>query len=493
MGHAGRDARLDAAFVLLLAAIWSIFVAFATGGDQALFYDTFRDTAYAQNILAGRLLTDPCINGQPFWYAPANPIMFAGLARVTGVSVATLYASSAYWLNLLNFILLYLLVRGIWGRAAAVVTMPMLLVGSYWWLMIAAAPMPSVQGVSLNLIGLMCWHRCRQHGRLWPIVTGLCLAASIWHHPLCGLMLAATILVHVLLDAAWLHGATGRTSTTGRTRPGRHIRLRQMLLVAAVAGLLTAPLILHLAQLPKNNPAPFLYVPNEMLDLKFALHAHAPLVVAFGIAGAILIVKRTPAAAWIVAYLIVAAIGQIAGYLGHFLKLPVPYLLPHEFQYHGQLALAVCAAVGVVALARWSHARATHAGRLWLPFGRCIVFACLLTLAPALRYLPQARHYFISIDEKLAGNETWLNWIRDNTPIDATIVCQPETAHFLVCGLAGRKTVALPSGHLNPAVDADQRTADVETMLSNITDRKLPVQQTEEAWQAIWEEFKTHR
>ena len=32
--------------------------------------------------------------------------------------------------------------------------------------------------------------------------------------------------------------------------------------------------------------------------------------------------------------------------------------------------------------------------------------------------------------------------------------------------MTGRKTVALPPGHLNPAVDADQRASDVETMLT---------------------------
>ena len=35
--------------------------------------------------------------------------------------------------------------------------------------------------------------------------------------------------------------------------------------------------------------------------------------------------------------------------------------------------------------------------------------------------------------------------------------------------------------------------SDVETMLSKITDRKLPVQQAEEVWQAIWDEFKSGR
>lgn len=459
----------------LIVAIWCALVAFATGGDRAVFYDTFRDTAYAENMLAGRFLSDPCITGQPFWYAPGNPLLFAGISKLTGVSVASLYASSAYWLNLLNFLLLYLLVRGIWGRAVAGVTLPMLLVGSFWWFMIAAAPMPSVQGVSLNLIGLMCWHRSREPARIWPIVTGIGLAASTWHHPLCGVMLAAAIFVHAIIDAAWLYRSAKCPSTTtagtepgryGPSRPDRYFRLRQMLIVAGVAAALTAPLIIHLVRLPKINMDPFLHVPNEMLDLRFALHAHAPLTLVFGIAGAILIVKRTPAAAWIVAYLIVGALGQVPGYLGHFLKWPVPFLLPHEFQFHGQLALAVCAAVGLVALARWSHARATHTGRLWLPFGRCIVFACLLTLTPALRYLPQARNYFISIDQQLDRNKEWLTWLRENTPIDATIACQPQTAYLLVCGLTGRKTVALPPGHLNPAVDADQRASDVETMLT---------------------------
>lgn len=102
-----------------------------------------------------------------------------------------------------------------------------------------------------------------------------------------------------------------------------------------------------------------------------------------------------------------------------------------------------------------------------------MIFVCLATLIPAFRYLPEAGRYFVSVDEELSGNEDWVRWIQQDTPIEATFVCRPETAHFLVCGIAGRKAVALPSGHLNPAVDAEQRTADVRTMLTTTDEARF--------------------
>lgn len=90
---------IDWAILAAIVPAWCLLVTYATGGDRALFCDTFRDTAYAQNMLSGRFLSDPCISGQDFWYAPGNPLFFAGISKLTGVSVVSLYASSACWFN----------------------------------------------------------------------------------------------------------------------------------------------------------------------------------------------------------------------------------------------------------------------------------------------------------------------------------------------------------------------------------------------------------
>ncbi len=442
---ARRFASPDVAIVAGTIIAWAAFALVLSGGEPFVFYDTFRDSAYAENIRGGRLLSDPSIAELPWWYAPGNPLLFAAVSAATGASVIDVYASSVYLLNPLVLVLLFVLVRRSWGRAAGAVAVLMAWLGSYWWLTHGLAPMPSIQGVALNIIGLACWQRCASPGWRWPVVTGIALALDLWHHPVCGVILAATIFVHAV--------------------SARSILFRNMLIVAAVSGALASPLILHLMRLPKQNLDPFLYVPNEMLDTRFALGWHAPLAAVLGLAGVVLLLRRREAG-WLLSYLAVCVVGQSLGYLGHFLKLPIPYLLPHEFQYHGQLALAICAAVAAVELARFSDRHATRAGRLWLPFGRALVFIGVFTFAPALASATHARHYFRYPRRMAAPHEGWLTWLREHTALETTIAADPETAYFITCGMLGRKTVALPPGHANPAAVAEARIAAAREMLS---------------------------
>src|SRR5881397_3111823 len=103
--------RLDLLVVALIAGGWQAFARMATHGQPSLFYDTFRDMAYAENILHGRFWQDPSLAGYSWWYPPGNPLFFAALSTLTKRSLLELYVSSIYWLNVLNPVLLYLLVR----------------------------------------------------------------------------------------------------------------------------------------------------------------------------------------------------------------------------------------------------------------------------------------------------------------------------------------------------------------------------------------------
>ena len=86
-------AILESALVL---SAWLAF-AFAVGrGGPLVAYDAFRDMAYAHGILAGGLGRDPTLAGLPAWYPPGAPLAFAWAARLTGVPVVTLYATSVY-------------------------------------------------------------------------------------------------------------------------------------------------------------------------------------------------------------------------------------------------------------------------------------------------------------------------------------------------------------------------------------------------------------
>jgi hypothetical protein len=66
-----------------------------------------------------------------------------------------------------------------------------------------------------------------------------------------------------------------------------------------------------------------------------------------------------------------------------------------------------------------------------------------------------------------------VDWIRDATPIDAVFACTPLEGHLTVAGLCGRKCVAVPIGHLNPAVEGARLLEDLEEMLDTEDERSF--------------------
>ena len=456
--------------MLVLLAAWLAYVALLTGGDRVILYDTFRDMAWAENMRAGRVWADPTLRDQPYWYAPANPWLAATLANLTGYSVIDIYGYNAFWFNGLIPILLYLLVRLIYDRTTALAALFTVFLGSYWWATHAAAGIPGIQGVTLNLVGLLCWHRCVtgvQRGRwgvswLWPILTGVVLSLSTWHHPLCGIVLAGAIFLHAALNAALPAAALASPPH----RPRRRFALfSRMLVVGAVSAALTLPLIVHMVKLPKANPIPLRFFAPELIERDFYAHAQAPLIVVCALVGVWFILRSSPRAVWIVTYALVGLVGQAAGYLAQRPSWNVPYLLPHEFQWHGQLAVGLCAAVGVAGMAtqlarRSRPADATFKRVLWT------VFLCAVATLPAAGGLVRASVYFVDLESLLARTSPLRDWIFSNTSLDDTFICPAETGYQIVSGLTGRKCIAVAPGHTNPAVDLGRRYADINTLLT---------------------------
>ncbi len=489
-----RDWPVDAIVLLVLILAWELFVWQHTTGRPAVLLDAFRDMACAENIRAGRIWSDPTIPEQPFWYPPGGAALFALASWATGRSPAELYATAAFWLNWIGPCLLYLLVRSAWGRIAGVLAVPLVGLGSMWWLTHAMGTIPSVHGVGLNLLTLLLWRRCEQGGRGWLLGTGLVLAACAWLHPLCALIVAGTIFLDSLVWPAVdsLVARMGRTAPPDRNgRPAmRHGRpphlwhqlplngsaqrhpatpgwslLPPMLVVAAIAGVLAAPLIWHLVRIGAANDAPYRYVAQQLSDLRYAAHAHAPLVPLFGLLGVRLVLWRTPRERWIVSYLAVSLMGLGLGQLRAATGWPLPAVLPHQFQWHAQLALCICAAVWIPAAASGLTRRARLRWGRRFQRSETMLVLTAAALVPALGALGEVRRWLVFLDARLAGRQPVVNWIRENTPLDAVFACPPEAAYVLVAGLTGRKCVAVPAGHMNPGVNAQQRLADLERML----------------------------
>ena len=477
------DWWVDAAIVLLILAGWIAFVAHVTGGRRVILYDTFRDMASAENMRAGRIWADPALPGYSYWYAPGSPLLVAGISLLTGRPVPDLYGYAAFWCNAWIPVLLYLLVRSVWDRLSAVMALAAVYLGSYTWLTHAVAAIPSLQGVALNLAGLWCWHRCVMAARTptagrgraawaWPLLTGVALSVSALYHPLCGMMLAGAIFLHAALDAAvpGLGVATGRSE-----RHDRRALVWRMVVVAAVAGVLTAPLILHMLPLHAKNSALLRFFADESMEPIYYAHALTPLVVPCALAGVWFILRRSPHAAWVVTYLLVGLAGQAAGFLAQVPGLRFPFLLPHEFLWHGQLAVGICAGVGIAGLPRAVAGlvkpplpdRPALAGASRSDSLRVLgaVLLAVAALSGGLCGLPQTGKYLLDLESPLADTRELREWIRANTSLDATFVCSPEVGYQIVSAMTGRKVIVGPPCHTNPGADVARRSSDVWAML----------------------------
>ena len=457
-GRARPSARHEALPDLLaILAAWLV-LAFALGrGALVTAYDAFRDMSYAQAILAGHLGQDPSIPGLRAWYPPGNPLAFAGLSALTRIPPVDLYATSLYWLGWINPVLLYLLVRSRWGRATALVSLAAVPLGSFWWFTHAAMPMASVQGVALGLLALLAWTTDRDRGLRRAALTGALVALAIWHHPICGALALGSILVH-----------GGVAALLPPERDGPAASRFELAKKAALAGslglLLAAPLLLRQLGLSRANAAPHHWFAPELHDPRFAFHLHAPLIVPLGLLGLWLAARHWRNEGWLAAYFGIGLAGELAGYLGHDAGWRIPWALPHEFQWHEQLALMIAAAVAIVRLST-RLACGVRATRRDLARRAGIAAFLALGTGPALFSLPVADSYLMRLDERWLAPLSMARWIRTNTPQEAVFACPPEAGFFL-SGLTGRKVVALPPGHMNPAADVEARFSDLGEMLS---------------------------
>jgi hypothetical protein len=449
-GAAGDRVVLAVECVIVLA-LWLLFVRSLGYPAVMLGYDSIRDIATAHGIARGQWAMDPMLHGQPAWYPPGMPALFALAARVSGAGVAAAYASAAWWQAWINPLVLFLLVRGVWGRTAAWAALACVLVGSRWWMVHAAVPMASVQSVALTLATLAAWHRAASRGGRWIVCTGLLAAAALWCHLLCAGVALGAIAVHAA-GALLLGRVDGE-------RPGKALAARAAAVAAIALSLGAPPLLRHLLA-ERLNDVPTHWFGPELHDPRFALHAYAPLVVLFGLFGIVRSVRDWRRTGWLAGGFAFALVGSLFGYAGHDLGWPLPWALPHEFQWHEQLLLMIAAGAGIAALAR-DVARRTS------PRARWAVAAAALAVAvgPALPQLKEANGYLLRVGPDWAPILGTADWLDRHAAPDA-VVAAPMGAGYFVCGLSGRRAVTLPSGHLNPAVDPAPRARDLEAMLS---------------------------
>ncbi|MFH0982929.1 MAG: hypothetical protein V2A79_15515 [Planctomycetota bacterium] len=477
-----------AAFIVML---WGCWLYPDVTRRRPVAFDTFRDAAGAQNVLAGRWFRDAMIADQTYWYAPLGPIVFAGISRLTGQPPLVAYATSILWLNVLLPIGWYALARWCWGRRAGVAAVLLVWLGSRWWSTHAAMPMTSTQGVILLMSVFLAWLVSLRRRRRWAVAVGVLLAACTWYHVLSGFLAAATLGFHALIGA-------GSSATDARRREP----ILRLLIVAGVGAPLVAPLAWHLLDLPKLNMFPIEFLAPQLLDPEFALQTGAWPIFPLALLGLVSAGRRLrQPAGLIVGYGLVALLGQGLGYLRLLADLRTPVLIPHEFQWNFQIAVGMLAAHGAERVAAWIAdriERRVSAGspwqRLWHRLPACVsagawmpvphrswplspgaarrlweLLVLLVVVAVAVRKEArpalERQAYYWEPTGLSASSAKAVEWIWRHTGIDDVFLASERVNYRLVAGWTGRKLVCPPPGHLSVAVSFEQRARDRWRML----------------------------
>jgi hypothetical protein len=454
-------------FAMSLAAMYLL-----SGGARSVMFDTFRDMAWAHNIVAGRVWSDPVLANEAFWYAPGSPLIFGLVAAAFPVGVVDIYRTSPMWWNALIPVLVFLAVRRAAGLAAGIVAVPMVFLASLWWLTHAAAPLPGIQAILVALAALLVWQQCIVSAitdssgtcRRPACLSGLLIACTAWIHPICAVVTAGAIGFQSLYGITF--PVVFKAARPLKTPVVRARLARALIWVATPSLVLSLPLMVHFILMPKVNRAPLEYFAPQLLNPDFAVQAHTPLLPVLGLVGAVGILRKRPVAAWVAGYLGVSAVGQAAGYASWLWGLPVPYLLPHEFQWHTQLALGMAAAIAVVDISRKLTERLRWPTDPGLARFMWILLMVVAVLSPVMPYMEVARNFQVGVTQIENVRSETTEWIRGNTKLDSVFACDPHDAYLFVSGLTGRKCVAVPSGHMNPAVDAASRLEDVSQLLT---------------------------
>ncbi len=452
-------ARFPRAFFLDAAIFWAIAVGWLFWLDDPVrrvmpvALDTYRDTAYVENVLEGRFFDDPSMSGFSYWYAPGGPFLYAAASKLTGIEPLGLYSLSVLWVNMWIPAGFYIVVRLFSDRTTALIALLMIWLGSRWWQTHLAMPMPSIQGMVFVLGSLAVW-RAAIGGRLgWSILLGVVLAVCAWHHILSAIVVSGAIGCHALL------------LTRDHRDPRRLFALKRAAVAAAVCAVLIMPLAWHLVTIPFNNAAPMRYFSRYLNHPVYALHSGTPLLIPLAILGLVIVARKSHAPlSWVLGYLGVGLVGQGFGYLHRWFGLPLPVFLPHEFQWHGQFAVGILAAVGIVALSRRVARRAESESLRRLTTALAATALVVVVAAPvagrALDRIDDPWHTTVCSPDIAATAQ----WIKKNTAITDVFVCRYPPGYYEIAGRTGRKLILMPEARANIAADVRQRRRDLHRL-----------------------------
>jgi hypothetical protein len=463
--------QIDAGIVIFLIIAWLALLTGPLLRQRPVAADTFRDAATAAHMLSGRWSDDPALRGLPYWYAPLGTAICSLASRITGLAPLDLYALSPLAVNVWILPLLYLLIRRSADRLTAITAVLLLVFGTRWWPENIALPIPSVQGIVLLLATLIAWTAAINRAPGHAVLVGILLAICTWHHLICGIVGAAALAGHTLI--------AGCQRSADRAAPRL---LLPSSIAAAVSGLAVGPLAWHLIRLQRNNPVPSSWNSPLMFDVHYWLPLGVPWLGPLAVVGTVWLWRtRRRATGWVLGYAACGLLGQVPAVVNRLWTTSWPTLVPHQFQWHAQIAIALLAAAGLVRLVRLATESLRPNAVAWA-WG----LAMVLVLAGAFPGVGQRfETNWIPTDLPPPQAEA-VEWLRDHAGIYDVICCDPQTAYWTIAPRTGCKFVTFPAGHANIAARMGDRDRDYQVLMST-TDRSCFSQLVDKhAVQYIW-------
>lgn len=467
--------RVTSAFIVGALLGWSLVVAFSAVEpcQASREWDVLRDIGIAQSFFDGSYPEDPVLSGEISWYNPLTGILLALFHKATGLSLMRLAVVLGPFINLIAPLGFYFLAARLFGRAAALAGLCLMLFGKdgrlpFWtcayapWLL---APMYSMGLLFFTLYGALIAFTRRKPGAFF--FTGFLLGTTFLAHTAPALIAGGTMVLMLGWECLRVRG---NQRYANRTLFGYFVLL---LTVAFLVSLPYTGPILWRYQFRVLNPWPSLFASQnvELSNLSSQLLESINFRNATALLGLWTLFKNrnTPEIRLTLCWGVTACLLMIQHYIWQALRINdivLSSLVPgHHSAIHLSCVRTVLFGVGITVigdsigkilgvLATSFSAKASQALRC-ATVGMMVLLSgiALYVINPYSRrvdFLPPGGQAYYELFER---HLPMYQWIRDNTAPDTVFLCPDESVGILVVMPAARKIVQPMLFYSNPYVD----------------------------------------
>ncbi len=491
-------------FVLAVGLVcgWSLVLAVraSTPCQWPAEWDTLRDISMAQTMLDGRYPEDPILLGETLWYNPLTGALIGLWSRLARVPLHRAAILMGPYVNLLTPLGIVVLLTLLFGRAAALAGLCVVLFAKDpqvpFWVNAAYSPWLLAPLYSLGLLFflLATYHRAliTRSFRL-HVLAGLLLGLVFTAHTAPALVAGTTMLLTLLVELYLLWRRTLANNTEGdadSAPPSPTAQTKNtlwrlpcyfcvLLVIAFVVSLPYTWSILWNYRFQVHNPFPSLFAVDyvslaQMPDrLREAVNWRNALALV-GVGALVMRWRRDTAARLILCWTVAAAAFTVQHYLWQALLARgivwTAFVPGHHAAIHLSAVRAVLFAVGtttvgaaagrgivhawgtITDLAAWASAKAQaeHIGAACAAVCAGLALYCANPLTTRVDFQPPDAALYHEYHEQ---GIPMYQWILEHTETDAVFLCEEEALGMTVVMPAARNLVAPMLLYCNPYVN----------------------------------------